>query len=100
MRTEVVDRYYNVGTGKRTSLKELAGMLVELTGCEKEINYAPRSQATLVRNRIGSPKRAREEIGFEAKLDLMEGLKRVIDWRRTHKTEVAARRRAAGLPSD
>ena len=28
--------------------------------------YAPRSQATLVRNRIGSPKRAREEIGFEA----------------------------------
>jgi UDP-glucose 4-epimerase len=94
----VVDRFYNVGTGKRTSLKELAEMIVELTGCEKEINYAPRSQATLVRNRIGSPKRAREEIGFEARVDLMEGLKRVIDWRRTHKYEVASRRRAAGLP--
>jgi hypothetical protein len=28
----------------------------------------------------------------------MEGLKRVIEWRRTHKAEVAARRRAVGLP--
>jgi UDP-glucose 4-epimerase len=100
MRAGVVDRFYNVGTGKRTSLKELAGMIVELTGCEKEINYAPRSQATLVRNRIGSPKRAKEEIGFEAKVDLMEGLKRVIEWRRTHKAEVAARRRAAGLSNE
>ena len=100
MRAGVVDRFYNVGTGKRTSLKELAEMIVELTGCEKEINYAPRSQATLVRNRIGSPKRAREEIGFEARLDLKEGLKHVIDWRRSHKAEVAARRRAAGLPNE
>ena len=98
MGAEVVDRFYNVGTGKRTSLKELAGMLVELTGCEKEIQYAPRSQATLVRNRIGDPRRAKQDIGFEAQVDLMEGLKRVIDWRRSHKSDVAGRRRAAGLP--
>jgi UDP-glucose 4-epimerase len=98
MGSAVVDRFYNVGTGKRTSLKTLAEMIVELTGCEKEISYAPRSQATFVRNRIGSPVRAREEIGFDAKVDLQEGLKRVIDWRRAHKSEVAARRRAAGLP--
>lgn len=100
MRAEVVDRFYNVGTGKRTSLKALAQMIVEITGCEKAINYAPRSQATLVRNRIGDPRRAREEIGFEAKVDLMEGLKRVIAWRRSHMGEVAARRRAAGLPAE
>src|SRR5262249_8375719 len=61
MGSAVVDRFYNVGTGKRTSLKTLAEMIVELTGCEKEISYAPRSQATFVRNRIGSPVRAREE---------------------------------------
>jgi UDP-glucose 4-epimerase len=100
IKAETVDRFYNVGTGRRTSLRELAEMIVELTGCEKEINYAPRSQATLVRNRIGDPRRARNEIGFEARLDLKEGLKRVIDWRRKHMTEVAARRRAAGLASD
>lgn len=98
MKADTADRFYNVGTGKRTSLKELAEMLRALTGCQKPINYAPRSQATLVRNRIGCPKRAKEEIGFDASIDLMEGLKRLIEWRRGHKEEVAQRRKAVGLP--
>jgi UDP-glucose 4-epimerase len=51
-----------------------------------------------VRNRIGSPKKASEEIGFTAKLDLREGLKRLIEWRASHKAEVATRRKAVGLP--
>jgi UDP-glucose 4-epimerase len=97
MKAEKTDRFYNVGTGKRTSLKELAEMLRSLTGCEKPINYAPRSQATLVRNRIGSPKRATEEIGFTAQIALMDGLQRLIAWRASHKAEVEARRKAVGL---
>jgi UDP-glucose 4-epimerase len=83
MRADKVDRFYNVGTGRRTSLKELAEMLLQLTGSNQEIKYAPRSQATLVRNRIGSPKRAAAEIGFTAEIDLAEGLRRLIEWRRT-----------------
>lgn len=94
MKADSTDRFYNVGTGKRTSLKELAEMLLELTGCKQPIKYAPRSQATLVRNRIGCPKRASKEIGFDADLDLRTGLQRLIDWRKSHMTEVEARRRA------
>ncbi len=97
MKAETKDRFYNVGTGKRTSLKQLAEMLLLLTDCKKPITYAPRSQATLVRNRIGSAKRASEEINFTADIDLMDGLKRLIDWRASHKAEVADRRRAVGL---
>jgi len=97
MKASVTDSFYNVGTGKRTSLKELAEMLIDITGCKLPINYAPRSQATLVRNRIGSPKKATEEINFTAKLDLTEGLKRLIEWRANHKAEVESRRRAVGL---
>lgn len=92
MKASTVDRFYNVGTGKRTSLRELAEMLLQITECPRSIKYAPRSQATLVRNRIGSPALAREEIGFEAKVDLREGLNRLIDWRAQHKSEVQARR--------
>ena len=92
MKADTTDRFYNVGTGKRTSLKELAEIIVEITGCEKPIQYAPRSQATLVKNRIGCPKKAKEEINYEAKLNLMEGLKQLIKWRNSHKEEVAARR--------
>jgi len=92
MRSDATDRFYNVGTGKRTSLKEIAEMLLNLTGCNQPINYAPRSQATLVRNRVGSPVKASKEIGFTAKIDLEEGLRRLIDWRANHKAEVEARR--------
>jgi UDP-glucose 4-epimerase len=97
MKADTTDRFYNVGTGKRTSLKDLAEILLKLTGCKHPINYAPRSQATLVRNRIGSPKRAKAEIGFEAKVSLEDGLRELIDWRRAHMEEVAHRRAAAGM---
>jgi len=98
MKSGTRDRYYNVGTGKRTSLKDLAELILDITGCNKAINYAPRSQATLVRNRIGCPKQASAEIGFTARVDLREGLKKLVEWRANHKAEVDARRRAVGLP--
>ena len=97
MKAEATDQNYNVGTGVRTSLKELAEILLELTICDKPISYGPRSQATLVKNRIGDPQKAINEIGFKATLDLREGLKRLITWRATHIAEVARRRREVGL---
>jgi UDP-glucose 4-epimerase len=97
MQAGTTDRFYNVGTGTRTSLRELAEILIELTGSSKPINYAPRSTATLVRNRIGDPKRASDEIGFTAEIELREGLQKIIAWRAAHKAEVDARRRSAGV---
>lgn len=97
MKSDAVDQNYNVGTGKRTSLKELAEMLLELTGCEQQISYAERSAATLVKNRIGDPRRAAGEIGYEAQISLEEGLKRLIDWRSSDKEAVAARKRSVGI---
>jgi UDP-glucose 4-epimerase len=97
MKSDATDGNYNVGTGKRTSLKELAELLIELTGSSKPINYAPRSQANLVRNRIGCTKKASTEIGFNATLDLRTGLKRLIEWRSSHKAMVTASRRSLDL---
>lgn len=92
MSADATDRFYNVGTGKRTTLREVAEKLINLTGSNQPINYAPRSQATLVRNRIGSPDRAEAEIGFKASIDLDTGLRRLIEWRRDHIDQVAQRR--------
>lgn len=92
MQGDSVGRFYNVGTGKRTTLKELAETLLSLTGSNQPIQYKERSQATLVRNRIGSTERAGREIGFSADIELREGLEKLIEWRRTHIEEVAARR--------
>lgn len=97
MQSDATDEFYNVGTGVRTSLKELAERLLVLTDCDKPITYAPRSTATLVRNRIGDPKKASQQIGFTAEVDLDEGLRRLIEWRRSHKAEVEARRAVLGV---
>jgi UDP-glucose 4-epimerase len=85
MRARSTDRYYNVGTGCRTSLRDLAELLVYLTGSDQPVVYADRSEVTLVTNRIGSPDRARKEIGFEASIGLEEGLRSLIDWRQAHR---------------
>ncbi|MEQ8612604.1 MAG: NAD-dependent epimerase/dehydratase family protein [Gammaproteobacteria bacterium] len=97
MKADTTDQFYNVGTGIRTSLKEIAEKLIQLTDSDQSINYAPRSQATLVRNRIGCPELAHKEIGFKAKITLDEGLQKLIDWRASHKLIVEASRRIVGL---
>jgi UDP-glucose 4-epimerase len=90
MQANASDRFYNVGTGRRTSLRELAERVCHLTGCNQPITYAPRSQATLVRNRIGSPRRAAKEIDFTAEISLDEGLRRLIAWRSAEKRQQAS----------
>ena len=86
MNSDVVDEFYNVGTGIRTSLKEIAEKLLKLTGSENlGIQYAPRSSATLVKNRIGCPLKAKSEIKFSAEIGLEDGLMQLIEWREQHK---------------
>ncbi len=94
MQADTVDRHYNVGTGTRTSIKELAELLLELTGADVGIRYEP-AGLTFVKNRIGSPVRARDEIGFEATVPLEQGLRELIAWRAAHQEAVEQRRRRA-----
>lgn len=96
MEADSLARYYNIGTGKRTSLRELAGLLLQLTGSNQPVRYKECSKATLVRNRIGSTKRAAEEIGFVAQVELREGLQKLIEWRASHRAAVERRRAGAG----
>ena len=81
MKTDTVDEFYNVGTGKKTSLKELAQILIKLRNSKKEINYKKSSQATLVKNRIGCTKKASNDLHVVSKIKLNDGLKKLIKWR-------------------
>lgn len=92
MKADVTDRCYNVGTGKRTSIKELAEMLLKLTDTGVGIEFEPEG-LTFVKNRIGCPENANRDIGFKASVGLEKGLKDLIQWRDIHKSEVDARRR-------
>ena len=94
MRAETVDRFYNVGTGVRTTVKELAELILRLSGSNLPIRYEP-ADRVFVKNRIGCPKQAAAELGFTAEVPLEEGLRELIEWRAAHKAEVEARRRRA-----
>ena len=95
MKADATDRFYNVGTGKRTSVKELAEMVLAVTGSDVGIRYEP-AGLTFVKNRIGSPARARKELGFVAGVPLEDGLRALVDWRHHHKAEVEQRRERGG----
>lgn len=75
---------YNVGRGIGTSIKELTEKLLELTDSDLEIQYEPAGM-TFVTNRIGCPKAAKRDFGFEWSVDLDAGLQKLIEWRNQDK---------------
>lgn len=90
LKSDAVDQFYNVGSGTKTSIKELCEMLLELTGSNLSIQFEPAGQ-TFVTNRIGSTDKATAEIGFSTSIELKEGLEKLIEWRRNHKELVEER---------
>lgn len=91
------DGAYNIGSGVGTSIRELAEILLELTGSDLEIEFAPGRGATFVTQRIGSTEKAERELGYRYSVELRDGLERLIRWRAAHKDEVAARQAEVGV---
>ena len=89
--------FFNVGRGIKTSIKELAELLLRLSGrAELGVKFE-RSGQTFVTNRVGCPKAASEKLGFQWSIELEQGMRSLIEWRRAHRDAVATRRKAAGL---
>lgn len=91
MKADVSGQCYNVGRGIGTSIKELTELLLELSGSDLQIQYEP-AGLTFVTNRIGCPKAATQDLGFDWRIDLRDGMQRLIDWRNADRAGLAARR--------
>jgi UDP-glucose 4-epimerase len=81
MQTASTDAFYNVGTGIKTSIADLAAMLVALWGESREVRFVE-SDRHYVRNRIGSTRQAESGLGFKAGIDLQAGLADLVAWHR------------------
>lgn len=92
LKSEVPFGFYNVGRGIKTSIKELAELLLRITGSSLELQYDPAGQ-TFVTNRVGDPVRAEKDLGFKWTIDLEEGMRSLIDWRNNNIEQVESRRR-------
>jgi UDP-glucose 4-epimerase len=94
LKSDVPFGFYNVGRGIKTSIKELAELLLDISGSKLKIRYEP-AGPTFVTNRVGSTTLAERDLGFKWRVDLREGMKRLVEWRRSHKEELERRRTAA-----
>lgn len=84
LNSDVECGYYNVGTEVQTTIRELCNTILDLKDSKLEVTYRPYSAddaRQFVQNRIGSRKKAEEEIQFKFKYDLRTGLQKLIDWR-------------------
>ncbi len=91
MKSDATNDFYNVATGKQTSIKELAQKLLDLTGSNLQIEYKEADQM-FVTSRIADVSKAKEELGFTYSIDIEEGLDKLIKWRREHIELVEKRR--------
>jgi len=71
---------YNLASGTETTIRELAELVRELTGSDVPVEYGPRRPWDHSIKRFGSTEKASRELGFEASVELREGLERTIDW--------------------
>jgi GDP-L-fucose synthase len=69
----------NIGAGFEIKIKDLVELIAELTGFKGEIVWDT-SKPDGQPRRCLDVSRAKEEFGFEAKVDFREGLKKTIEW--------------------
>ncbi|NOU08418.1 MAG: SDR family oxidoreductase [Nitrospira sp.] len=70
---------YNVGTGAETSVNELFRMLAGLTASSVKEVHGPAKVGEQIRS-VVDPSRIKQELGWEVKVDLAEGLKQTVEF--------------------
>ncbi len=68
-----------IGTGKKTSVNDVYRAMVEVTGFEAPITRAPRRPGD-AREVYFDPKKARKELGWEAQVSLVDGMRKTYEY--------------------
>lgn len=71
----------NIGTGRATSIRELARTIVESTGSGSMIEHGPERPGD-IRHSVAKVDKAESLLGFKAKTPLADGLASTIEWMR------------------
>ena len=87
MKAGVSDQVFNVASHRETSLRQLCEALLATMGSRLEPKHVPlpsERKAVEVRRRLADTSKARELLGFEARISLEEGLARLVRWLDAH----------------
>jgi GDP-L-fucose synthase len=74
----------NIGAGFEIRIRDLAGLIAELTGYTGRLSF-DRTKPDGQPRRMLDVTRAEQEFGFRATTDFRAGLRRTIDWYRAHR---------------
>ena len=88
--SDLTDVVFNVASGTETSLLELAQMLLKVMGSDLAVEHGPARAVNGVTRRLADTSVAREQLGFQAEVDLEEGLTRLVEWWRAERDGAAA----------
>jgi len=77
----------NLGAGMEISIKDLAGLIAELSGFSGRIVWDSSKPNGQPRRALDT-QRAKDYFGFEAEIPFKEGLKRTIDWYQENKEKI------------
>lgn len=83
LKADTTDQVYNIAMGKETSLKELCYALLETMNSDLKPEFiaVPESREKVeVMRRLADVSKARNEINFEAQVDLKQGLALLVEW--------------------
>jgi UDP-glucose 4-epimerase len=71
---------YNVGTGRETTINQLARMILRITGAEVEPAYVDRRDIDNIRRRVVNIEKIRRELRWVPSVIIEEGLRRTYQW--------------------
>lgn len=81
---------YNLASGVETSIRDLAELINRLTGNVTPVDLRPARPWDRSGKRFGDPQKSREQLGFEAKTRLEDGIHRTVEWTREHSAMIEA----------
>lgn len=71
---------YNLASGQETTIAALAALINELAGGRSTITTTPPRPWDRAGRRVGSTRKSKAALGFEARTEVGDGLRRTIDW--------------------
>lgn len=76
---------YNLGTGKETSIAELAGLIVELAQSSSTLGFGRIRGWDKSGRRFAATEKSKRELAFETTVSMEAGIIRTLEWSRTSK---------------
>jgi len=70
---------FNVCTGKTTTVKDLANVVIKLFGASSEVKHGPAREGDIKKS-VCKPNKAKEKLGFEFTYNVEDGLTATRDW--------------------